>query len=229
MKAINVINKVCQVLAILFSVTALVIFFTDFATIVSAGTSYTLSGAMLGFGGKLTAAGVTMEKSARLLLIFWLTVIAAVCGGLTFKSKGAKFASPAFGLASAIYMLVVRLSTPTRFVDAKPLKEVTSVTFSSNVWLLVIVLFLAFASATAHLFINDYIEVSSSKGKLTICQRVVRFFRDYKSEAKKIVWPSFRDVLKNTAIVLIMCAALGVFIWLIDLGLGKLLSLILGI
>ena len=60
-------------------------------------------------------------------------------------------------------------------------------------------------------------------------QKIAKFFRDYKSEVKKIVWPGPRDVVKNTVIVLIMCAVVGAFIWLVDYGLGQLLKLILGV
>ncbi|MBQ9965107.1 MAG: preprotein translocase subunit SecE [Clostridia bacterium] len=89
--------------------------------------------------------------------------------------------------------------------------------------------FLFVIAAVAYLLIDDYIEVSQAKnGALTIPKRLVRFFRDYKSEVKKIVWPSFKEVLRNTVIVLIMCAIIGVIIWLVDFGLGQLLELILG-
>ena len=67
-----------------------------------------------------------------------------------------------------------------------------------------------------------------SKGaKRTIFKRIIAFFKDYKSEIKKIVWPGPRDVVKNTAIVLAMCLIVGAFIWLLDLGLGNLIKLIL--
>ena len=85
-------------------------------------------------------------------------------------------------------------------------------------------------ASIAYLLIDDYIEVLESKGeKLTICKRVIRFLRDYKSEYKKIVWPSLKDVVKNTVIVLIMCLLIGALIWVVDFGLGQLLSLILGL
>ena len=78
------------------------------------------------------------------------------------------------------------------------------------------------AAAIAHLFIDDYLEAKASKGaKKTILRRVIGFFKDYKSETKKIVWPGFKDVLKNTGIVLVMCLIIGALIWLVDLGLGK--------
>ena len=56
---------------------------------------------------------------------------------------------------------------------------------------------------------------------------IARFFKDLRGETKKIVWPGMHDVLKNTLTVLVMCLVIGVLIWGIDLGLGKLLDLIL--
>ena len=93
---------------------------------------------------------------------------------------------------------------------------------------IVIALFLFAICSIAYLLIDDAIEVAASKGaKKTILQKIGLFFRDYKSEIKKIVWPGFKEVLKNTLIVLIMCLIVGVLIWALDFGLLKLLELLL--
>ncbi len=225
----KVINKICQVLAILFGITALVLFFTNFATIVSASGTYDIAGSILAFGGKLTAAGVKMAKSSDLLFCFLATLLAVACGGFTFKSKGARYFAPAFALTAAIYMLVVTLSAPSLFIDTRPLEvaAATDVTYCISVTLATVALFVCFGFGTAHLLIDDYIIASASKDKLTIPKKIVRFLRDYKSETKKIVWPGFKDVVKNTVIVLIMCVFVGAFIWLIDFGLGSLLQALL--
>ena len=225
----KVINKICQIMAILFGITALVLFFTNFATIVSATGTYNIAGSILAFGGKLTAAGVKMAKSSDLLFCLLSTLLAVVLAGFTFKSKGARYFSPAFALVAAIYMLVVTLSAPSLFVDTRPLEvaAATDVTYCISVTLATVALFACFGFGTVHLLIDDYIIATASKDKLTIPKKVVRFIRDYKSETKKIVWPGFRDVIKNTVIVLIMCAFVGVFIWLVDYGLGSLLQALL--
>ena len=225
----KVINKICQILAILFGVTAAFLFFTNFATIVSATGTYNIAGSILAFGGKLTEAGVKMAKSSDLLFCFLSTILAVACAGFTFKSKGARYFSPAFALLAAIYMLVVTLSAPSLFIDARPLDvaAASDVTYCISVTLATVALFVCFGFGTAHLLIDDYIIASASKDKLTIPKKVVRFIRDYKSETKKIVWPGFKDVVKNTIIVLIMCAFVGAFIWLVDFGLGSLLEAIL--
>ena len=57
---------------------------------------------------------------------------------------------------------------------------------------------------------------------------VVKFFKDLKGEIKKVVWPSKKKVINNTAVVLVAMCACGIVIWGIDSGLAALLKLSLG-
>ena len=43
-----------------------------------------------------------------------------------------------------------------------------------------------------------------------------RYFRELRSELKKVVWPTPKQVLKNALIVLACVVVVGVFIWLFD-------------
>ena len=43
-----------------------------------------------------------------------------------------------------------------------------------------------------------------------------RYFRELRSELKKVVWPTPKQVLKNALVVLACVVVLGVFIWLFD-------------
>ena len=43
-----------------------------------------------------------------------------------------------------------------------------------------------------------------------------KYFRELRSELKKVVWPTHQQVLKNTAIVIGCVIAVGIFIWLFD-------------
>ena len=43
-----------------------------------------------------------------------------------------------------------------------------------------------------------------------------RWFREMRSELKKIVWPSSKQVMKNTGIVLLCSLLVGVCIWIFD-------------
>ena len=227
------VNRICQILSIIFAVVSLILFFTPFATIATNNGDVSMVGAALGFGSKIDLAGTEydMAKSADILFCFWLTVLGVVLSVFSFKSKKVRYFAPAVALGTGIYMLVIALSDATKFVDARPLTTtigVTSIEYASSVLFTAIALLLFAVAAAAYLLIDDYIEVTQSKGaKRTILKRIIGFFKDYKSEIKKIVWPGFKDVAKNTGIVLAMGLIGGAFIWLLDLGLGKLIELIL--
>ena len=45
---------------------------------------------------------------------------------------------------------------------------------------------------------------------------ICRYFRELRSELKKVVWSSPKQVAKNTAIVLVCVLVVGVFIWVFD-------------
>ena len=58
--------------------------------------------------------------------------------------------------------------------------------------------------------------------------RVSKFFRDTKSELKKVVWPSKADVKTNTVVVLVTVAIAAVVMILLDAIFGGILGLIIG-
>ena len=61
-----------------------------------------------------------------------------------------------------------------------------------------------------------------------IFQRFVKgfkkFWKDFRGEIKKITWPGAKTVLKNTGVVLVSVAVVGVVIYAIDQGLSFLVS-----
>ena len=232
----KVINKSTQIIAIIASVAALVLFFMTFATVSSTTTGETISltGSQMAWKGDVEVAeGVTTElaRSTDVWFCFILTLIGALFSALTFKFKGMRYAAPAFSLFAGIYMLVIACSNPTKFVDIHTIDNYGftwgSITYGFAVWGVTIALIVAAVFGIAHLLVSDKIEVKEGKGKrYTIPQRVVRFFKDYKSEVKKIVWPSAKSVFRNTLIVLVICLIIGAFIWIVDFGLSQLLDLI---
>lgn len=56
--------------------------------------------------------------------------------------------------------------------------------------------------------------------------KIVKFFKDLASEAKKVVWPGKKQVLNNTAVVLAVCVLSGALLFAIDTVFGLLLQLI---
>ena len=43
-----------------------------------------------------------------------------------------------------------------------------------------------------------------------------RWFREMKSELKKVVWPTGKETMKNTGTVLLCSLIVGAFIWIFD-------------
>ena len=54
--------------------------------------------------------------------------------------------------------------------------------------------------------------------------RITRFFKEVKSELKKVTWPGKKQVTKNTLVVIAAVILIGIVIWVLDLlfslGLG---------
>ncbi len=229
----KVLNKLCQILALVSGVAALALFFVgDFATIVTEKASVTLSGAQLAFGGSVNfqELALKMAKSAHIWFCVIVTILGVVFSALTFKFKSMRYAAPAVGLITAVYMLVISLGSSFKFVDYRPIKDyatVLHINYNSFVFVITALLFAFAVLGIAHLLISDKLAVLGTK-KLTIPRRIIAFFRDYKSEVKKIAWPNFKFVVKNTFIVLVICAIIGAFIWALDWGLAKILELLLG-
>lgn len=228
---IKILNKACQVLAAVAGIATLVFFFFTFGKFVMAdGTVVTGSGFQVALGTEL-AEGIEIAKSSKILFNIIMTILAVATAIFTFfsKSKVLKYVSAAFSATVAIFMLVVALGVPYDFIDTRFVDDSlkATVTYSVFVLLTSIAMFVATFAQIGHFLLDDYIEVCQSKGaKKPLLKRIWRFFKDYKSETKKIVWPGIKEVLKNTGIVLVMFVVIGIIIWVVDLGLGELLKLI---
>lgn len=58
-------------------------------------------------------------------------------------------------------------------------------------------------------------------------RKIVKFFKDVRTEMKKVTWPSRETLITYTEIVLIVVALFTVFIFLIDSVFSYLLKLII--
>ena len=56
--------------------------------------------------------------------------------------------------------------------------------------------------------------------------KLAKWFRELRSEAKKVVWPTGKQVLNNTVIVIIVAIVLCIFIGLLDFVFGSARDLI---
>ena len=54
------------------------------------------------------------------------------------------------------------------------------------------------------------------KSKPGFFKRVAKWFKEMKSELKKVQWPGWKQVAKNTGIVIACVIVVGIFIWVFD-------------
>lgn len=54
--------------------------------------------------------------------------------------------------------------------------------------------------------------------------KIKKFFKDYKSEFKKIVWPEKNDTLKQSGVVVVAIVIVGAAVLLLDTGFSQLLK-----
>ncbi|HEX7415659.1 MAG TPA: preprotein translocase subunit SecE [Smithellaceae bacterium] len=61
-----------------------------------------------------------------------------------------------------------------------------------------------------------------------ILQKIIQFLNEAKAELKKVTWPSPKQTLASTAVVIIIVFIIAIYLSIIDYGLAKLVKFILG-
>ena len=56
----------------------------------------------------------------------------------------------------------------------------------------------------------------------------IRFFTDIIGELRRVTWPSREETMRLSIMVIAVAAAIGAFLGVIDIGFGRLFSVILG-
>jgi preprotein translocase subunit SecE len=56
---------------------------------------------------------------------------------------------------------------------------------------------------------------------------ISQFFREVRIELKKVTWPSRKETLASTSVVLVLVFLVAIFLGLVDIGLSRALKLIL--
>jgi len=57
-------------------------------------------------------------------------------------------------------------------------------------------------------------------------KKVVKFYNEIKAEMTKVTWPKRNELLGSTVIVIVISALLGIFIGIVDLGISKIMGII---
>ena len=80
------------------------------------------------------------------------------------------------------------------------------------------------------LYLYSYMimEIEKIKGivKVTI-EKIRQFLREVKTELKKVSWPQRKETVASTSIVLVIVIIIAIFLGLVDLGLSKIIRVIL--
>ena len=68
---------------------------------------------------------------------------------------------------------------------------------------------------------------TDKKQKAGFFKKVTRYFKDLRTEYKKIVWPTKKQVINNTLVVLAVVIILGAFVAGLDAVLGLIVKFVL--
>lgn len=60
-------------------------------------------------------------------------------------------------------------------------------------------------------------------------RRIKKWFRELVSESKKVVWPTWKQVVNNTLIVIACILVVGAFVWVLDLAFSAIRDLLVSV
>jgi preprotein translocase subunit SecE len=61
-----------------------------------------------------------------------------------------------------------------------------------------------------------------------ILEKVKQFLKDSKTELRKVTWPTSKQTLASTSVVIIVVVIISVFLGVVDFGLSKIIRMALG-
>jgi preprotein translocase subunit SecE len=61
-----------------------------------------------------------------------------------------------------------------------------------------------------------------------IKEKILRFLKEAKGELKKVTWPTPKQTLASTSVVIIVVIIVSIFLGIVDFGLAKVIRLVLG-
>jgi preprotein translocase subunit SecE len=70
-------------------------------------------------------------------------------------------------------------------------------------------------------------EVSLKDRTTGLVNTVRQFLREVRAELSKVTWPSRKDTIASTSVVLVIVILIAAFLGLVDLGLSKIMRLVL--
>ena len=71
--------------------------------------------------------------------------------------------------------------------------------------------------------------MAAAAEKKSLTKKIADYFREVKSELKKVIWPTFPKVVKNTGIVLVAIIISSLVIFAFDSAFGLIFQKVLGL
>ena len=68
---------------------------------------------------------------------------------------------------------------------------------------------------------------AAAKPKETIVSKSAQFLREVKVELKKVTWPSRKQTIGSTAVVIALVMLISLFLGVVDLGISSLIRVVL--
>lgn len=72
------------------------------------------------------------------------------------------------------------------------------------------------------------VKKETESGVRGIFEKSVQFLREVRVELKKVTWPSRKQTIGSTAVVLLMVIMVSIFLAIVDFGLSSLVRLVIG-
>jgi preprotein translocase subunit SecE len=70
-------------------------------------------------------------------------------------------------------------------------------------------------------------KTAPAKGEKNVLEKSVQFLREVKVELKKVTWPSRKQTLGSTAVVIVVVTIISMLLGLMDIGLSSLVKIVL--
>ena len=70
---------------------------------------------------------------------------------------------------------------------------------------------------------------AAAKQKVGFVKKIKKSVTEIRFELKRVTWPTWHELFNYTVTVLVVCAIMGVLIYLLDMGLSRILLLTLDI
>jgi len=74
---------------------------------------------------------------------------------------------------------------------------------------------------------EKYSKADTGTGELNFFQKGLQFFREVKIELRKVTWPTKKQTINSTVVIIIFVFIIAAFLGFVDFGLSKLVQVVL--